>query len=217
MIETVARECIANKVRLLNRAVTAIYDETLRPHGLKISQMSVLVGGAKPQNPPLEVPMTATHVLTHFAVSSRDYDGQAGKSPATAMPNSPRSRRALWGGRAMSGFAVLFLLFDASVKVLQLPIAVEATTQLGYSTNVLFWLGLLELACLAVYLVPRTAVLGAVLWTGYLGGAVATHVRVGNPLLSQAFFPVYVALFLWGGLWLRDERLRAVLPLRAPK
>ena len=117
----------------------------------------------------------------------------------------------------MSAFAVLFLLFDASVKVLQLPIAVEATTRLGYTTNVLVWLGLLELACLAVYLVPRTAVLGAVLWTGYLGGAVATHVRVGNPLLSQALFRVYVALLLWGGLWLRDERLRAVLPLSAPR
>jgi DoxX-like family len=161
--------------------------------------------------------MTATRVLTHFAVASRDDDGQAGRSPATVMPDSPRSRRALLGGRAISAFAVLFLLFDASVKVLQLPIAVEATTQLGYARNVLFWLGLLELACLALYLVPRTAVLGAVLWTGYLGGAVATHVRVGNPLLSQALFPVYVALLLWGGLWLCDERLRAVLPLRAPR
>src|SRR5262245_19466083 len=124
---------------------------------------------------------------------------------------------ALWAGRVMSGFAVLFLLFDAAVKVLQLPMAVEATTQLGYCANVLPWLGLIELACLAVYLVPRTAVLGAVLWTGYLGGAVATHVRVGNPLLSQALFPVYVALLLWGGLWLRDEGLRAVLPFRASK
>jgi hypothetical protein len=156
--------------------------------------------------------MTATH-LTH----ARDDDREAGKNPATAVPGSPRSRRALWGGRAMSAVAVLFLLFDAGVKVLQLPIAVEATTRLGYTTDVLFWLGLLELACLAVHLVPRTAVLGAVLWTGYLGGAVATHVRVGNPLLGEALFPVYVALLLWGGLWLRDERLRAVLPLRAPK
>ena len=133
---------------------------------------------------------------------------------AAAMPTSLRSRRALWGGWAMSGFAVLFLLFDATVKVLQLPMAAEATAQLGYSASVLLWLGLLELACLGVYLVPRTAVLGAVLWTGYLGGAVATHVRVGNPLLGYVLFPVYVALFLWGGLWLRDERLRAVLPLR---
>ena len=115
----------------------------------------------------------------------------------------------------MSGSAALFLLFDASVKVLRLPMAVEATTQLGYAPSVLLWLGLLELACLSAYLVPRTAVLGAVLWTGYLGGAVATHVRIGNPILTQGLFPVYVALLVWGGLWLRDERLRALLPIRA--
>jgi hypothetical protein len=146
--------------------------------------------------------MTATHVQTKFAA---------------AAPPVPRSRFALWGGRALSGFATLFLLFDASVKVLQLPMAVEATMQLGYPASVLIWLGLLQLACLVVYLIPRTAVLGAVLWTGYLGGAVATHVRVGNPLLGQVLFPVCVALLLWGGVWLRDERLRAVLPLRAPR
>src|SRR5262249_47834807 len=98
----------------------------------------------------MEVPVTATDVPTHFAVSNRDDYGQAGENHVTAMPTSPRSRRALWAGWAMSGFAVLFLLFDAIVKVLQLPIAVEATTQLGYSTNVVFWLGLLELACFAV-------------------------------------------------------------------
>ena len=161
--------------------------------------------------------MSTTHVLTHLAVSSRGSDGQPGKSAATAMRHSPRSRRALWAGRVLSGFAVLFLLFDASVKVLQLPMAVEATTQLGYPTSVILWLGLLELACLALYLLPRTAVLGAVTWTGYLGGAVATHVRVGNPLFGYVLFPVYVALFLWGGLWLRDERLSALLPLRTPK
>jgi hypothetical protein len=74
---------------------------------------------------------------------------------------------------------------------------------------------MLQLACLVLYLVPRTSVLGAVLWTGYLGGAVATHVRVGNPLLSHTLFPIYVAALLWGGLWLRDQRVRSVLPLRA--
>ncbi len=96
------------------------------------------------------------------------------------------SRKTLWAGRVMSGFAVLFLLVDATVKVLELPPALEATTQLGYPASVVFGLGVLQLACLVVYLVPRTSVLGAVLWTGYLGGAVATHVRVGNPLFSHA-------------------------------
>ncbi|HSV08516.1 MAG TPA: DoxX family protein [Candidatus Binatus sp.] len=127
------------------------------------------------------------------------------------------STEALWAGRVMSGLAVLFLLVDAAFKVLELPAAVEGTAQLGYPASVIFRLGLLELACLVVYLVPRTAVLGAVLWTGYLGGAVATHVRVGNPLLSHTLFPLYVATFLWAGLWLRDEQLRSVLPVRASR
>ena len=131
----------------------------------------------------------------------------------TSIP-SPRSRKTLWVGRAMSVFAVLFLLVDATFKVLVLPAAVEATTQLGYPAGTIFPLGLLQIALLIIYLVPRTSVLGAVLWTGYLGGAVATHVRVGDPLFSHTLFPIYVALFLWAGLWLRDERLRSVLPMR---
>jgi len=123
----------------------------------------------------------------------------------------------MWTGWIMSGAAALFLLFDATVKVLELPVAMEGTSQLGYPASVVFGLGLLQLACLVVYLVPRTSVLGAVLWTGYLGGAVATHVRVGNPLFSHVLFPIYVAVLLWGGLWLRDEQLRAVLPVRTAK
>jgi hypothetical protein len=89
--------------------------------------------------------------------------------------------------------------------------------ELGYPESAVFWLGIVELLCLAVYLVPRTAVSGAALWTGYLGGAVASQVRVGNPLFSHTLFPVYVAALLWAGLWLRDERLRALLPVRATK
>ncbi|MFY0571117.1 DoxX family protein [Archangium lansingense] len=133
------------------------------------------------------------------------------------MPGSPTSKTALWTGRILSGLAVLFLLFDATIKVLAHPEAVQTTAQLGYPATVVFGLGLVQLVCLAVYLIPRTSVLGAVLWTGYLGGAIATHVRVGNPLFSHVLFPTYVAAFLWLGLWLRDERLRAVLPFRATK
>src|SRR5207249_3667915 len=94
--------------------------------------------------------------------------------------------KAVWTGRVLSGLAVLFLLFDAGVKVLQHPMAVQGTAELGYPQSVVVGLGIVQLVCLAVYLVPRTSVLGAVLWTGYLGGAVATHVRVGNPLFSHA-------------------------------
>jgi hypothetical protein len=125
------------------------------------------------------------------------------------------SRAALWTGRVLSAIAVLFLGMDATLKLLVLAPAVKGTTELGYDAGVLFPLGLLQLACLALYLVPRTAPLGALLWTGYLGGAVATHVRVGNPLFSHILFPVYVATFLWLGLWLRDARLRTIFPFRA--
>jgi hypothetical protein len=105
---------------------------------------------------------------------------------------------------------VLFLAFDAAMKLLQVPMAVEGTIQLGYPASSLLVIGLIQVVCLAVYLVPRTAILGAVLWTGYLGGAIATHLRVGNPLFTHMLFPIYVAALLWGGLWLRDRRLRGV-------
>ncbi|HEX8253325.1 MAG TPA: DoxX family protein [Thermoanaerobaculia bacterium] len=122
------------------------------------------------------------------------------------------SRKALLTGRVLSGLAVLFLLFDAIGKLLQPAAAVEGTTQLGWSADVLVPLGIIQFVCLFLYLLPRTSFLGAVLWTGYLGGAIATHVRVDNPLFSHVLFPVYVAALLWGGLWLRDRRVRALLP-----
>ena len=123
-------------------------------------------------------------------------------------------KRDLWIGRVLSGLAVLFLTFDAALKLLRLPMAIEGTSQLGYPAGVVLPLGLVQVVCLVLYVVPRTSVLGAVLWTGYLGGAIATHVRLGNPLFTHVLFPVYVALLLWGGLWFRDGRLRALLPLR---
>lgn len=123
------------------------------------------------------------------------------------------SRKQIIAGRVLSTLAVLFLLFDAVGKLLR-PVAVlEGTTQLGWPASVILPLGIIQLVCLILYLVPRTSVLGAILWTGYLGGAVATHVRIGNPLFSHILFPTYVAALLWGGLWLRDRRLRALLPI----
>ena len=120
------------------------------------------------------------------------------------------SNKAIWTGRILSGLAVLFLAFDISLKLLQVPMAVEGTTQLGYPASSLFGIGVLQLICLIVYLIPRTAIIGAILWTGYLGGAIATHVRVGNPLFTHILFPIYVAAFLWAGLWLRDRRVGAL-------
>ena len=134
------------------------------------------------------------------------------RAEQATSPSGSVSRRALWAGRIMSGFAVLFLGFDATMKLLLVAEAVQGTEQLGWPVSVIRPLGIVQAVCLLAYLWPPSAVLGAVLWTGYLGGAIATHVRVGDPLFSHVLFPVYVALFLWGGLWLRDRRVRALLP-----
>ena len=116
-----------------------------------------------------------------------------------------------WAGRLVGGIAVLFLTFDSLIKVLAAAPAVESTTQLGYPAAAVVPIGIIELACLVVYLIPRTSIIGAVLLTGYLGGAIATHVRVGNPLLSHTLFPIYVAVLVWGGLFLLDGRVRLLI------
>jgi hypothetical protein len=140
-------------------------------------------------------------------------DQQYTRADAAQKGPDAISRGALWTGRVLSGLAMLFLAFDATMKVLQLDAAVKGTTELGYPASVILPLGIVQLACLALYAIPRTSILGAVLWTGYLGGAIATHVRIGNPLFTYILFPVYVAFLLWGGLWLRDRRLQALLPI----
>jgi hypothetical protein len=126
---------------------------------------------------------------------------------------SPKTR---WLGRILSALAILFLLFDTIIKLLQLPLAVDGTTQLGYPASAVFTIGAIELVCLALYAIPQTAVFGAILFTGYLGGAIATHVRLGNPLFTHVLFPIYVAALLWGGLYARDALLRTLIPLRRP-
>lgn len=126
---------------------------------------------------------------------------------------APVSMTRIWIGRFLSGLAALFLIFDGAIKVLQLTPAVESSAQFGYDAGVTLALGLLELACLAVYLLPRTAPLGAILLTGYLGGAVATHVRLGSPPFS-VIFPVMLGVLLWGGLALRERRLRVLVGLQ---
>jgi hypothetical protein len=132
---------------------------------------------------------------------------------ATYLSGAAITRRAskkILAGRILTGFVTLFLAFDLSMKVFLVQQAVDATSQLGYKTSVLPVLGILQLILLALYLVPRTAILGAVLWTGYLGGAIATHVRAGSPLF-ETVFPIIVAAMLWGGLWLRDSRIGLLL------
>jgi len=127
----------------------------------------------------------------------------------------PVSRRRLWTGRILSCLAVLFLLFDSVIKLTRIAPVRESFERLGYHPSVAVGIGLLELACLTLYVIPRTSVLGAILLTGFLGGATATHVRVGDPLMSHVLFPTYVGVLVWGGLFLRDARLRALVPLRS--
>ena len=131
--------------------------------------------------------------------------------------NPTGGKKRLVAAFILTGFSGLFLIFDTVMKLLQLAPAVQGTAQLGYPAGSVFWIGLIELLCLVLYLVPGTAVLGALLLTGYLGGAIATHVRVGSPLLSHTLFPIYVAVLVWGGLYLREPRLRALLPWRRPE
>lgn len=124
------------------------------------------------------------------------------------------AKKNLVAGYILTGLVALFLTFDTVIKVLRLAPAIQGTTDLGYPADTVLWIGMIELVCVGLYLVPRTSVLGALLLTGYLGGAIATHVRVGSPLMSHTLFPIYVALVLWGGLYLRETRLRALVPFR---
>ena len=130
-----------------------------------------------------------------------------------AAPTVPVSKKRLWAGRIMSVLPALFLLVDGAMKLVKPEVVVKATVELGYGEAVILPLGVVLLACTILYLIPRTAVLGAILLTGYLGGAVATHVRAGQGQF-EILFPVVVGALLWGGLVLRDDRLRTLLPLR---
>ena len=120
----------------------------------------------------------------------------------------------LWVARIMWGIALVFMLFDTGIKLMRESHAVEGTVQLGYPESTVQLLGIIEAVCLVLYLIPRTSILGMVLLTGYFGGAVATHVRLENPLFSHVLFSVYIALMMWGSLYLREPRLQELLPFR---
>ena len=135
------------------------------------------------------------------------------------MPiNEPApSSAALWTGRVMSAIVILFLIFDAVIKLIPIAPVIDSMAELGYpATSVIARsLGVITLACALLYAWPRSAVLGAILMTGLLGGAIATHLRVGSPVFTHLLFGVYLGLLAWGGLFLRDPRLRAMIPLRS--
>jgi hypothetical protein len=140
---------------------------------------------------------------------------QSGQFPGHTPPEgSSKTMRRV--GYALSALPVLFLLMDIAMKLLALPIVLETSVQLGYPGTpfMAHTLGVILLMCTALYVYPRTSILGAVLLTGFLGGAIATHVRVGSPLFTHTLFGVYLGALLWGGLRLRDARLRSLFPWR---
>jgi DoxX-like family len=124
------------------------------------------------------------------------------------------SKKKLWAGRIISGLAVLFLLFDGVAKVMKVAPVLEASARLGFSQNLVVGIGTVLLACVVVYVIPRTSILGAILLTGYLGGAVATQLRAGSPLF-ETLFPIIFGVLVWAGIFLRDNRLRTFVPLRS--
>jgi hypothetical protein len=119
-----------------------------------------------------------------------------------------------WTGWTLTGLFVAFMLMDVAIKWLRLPIVDESMVALGFQPGVGFWIGVLETILLILYVVPRTSVLGAILFMAVFGGAIAAHLRNGDPLLSHDLFGVYLGAIMWGGLWLRDPALRAVFPVR---
>ena len=138
---------------------------------------------------------------------------------ATLAPSAADAAPAtVWIGRVLTGLFALFML-GASIapKLLGMPVAAETITALGWSADYVLMIGIFELSFVALYLYPRTSVLGAVLMTALLGGAMATHIRVGSPLFSHILFSIYLALFMWGGLWLRSPALRALFPILSTK
>jgi len=133
------------------------------------------------------------------------------KSMQSAAQTASVSKKKLWAGRILSALPVLLLLFSGVMKLMKPAAVVQGFAHFGYPESLALSIGILELACAVVYVIPRTSVLGAILMTAYLGGATATHVRIGDP---SFFIPVILGVLVWGGLFLRDDRLRALIPLR---
>lgn len=134
----------------------------------------------------------------------------------TIVEKPPVSKPELWLGRILSGLVILFLLFDGAIKLVPWPVVTETMDRIGYgsSETLARSLGIVTIVCTILYAIPPTSILGAILLTGYLGGAMASHLRIGSPLFSHILFGFYLGLMVWGGLWLRDKSLRASIPFR---
>ena len=135
---------------------------------------------------------------------------------STIAETAAVSRTMLWLGRVLSGLVIVFLLFDGAIKLVPWPVVTETMDRIGYgsSESLARTLGVITVACTVLYAIPPTSILGAILLTGYLGGAMASHVRIGSPLFIHTLFGLYLGLMVWGGLWLRDGSLRDLIPWR---
>jgi hypothetical protein len=135
---------------------------------------------------------------------------------STTSQTAPLPGATIWTGRVLSGIVILFMIFDASMKLIPLAVVTESMAELGYtpSAGLARGLAIVILVCTALYAFPRTALLGAILLTGYLGGAIASHLRIGSPLFSHILFGLYLGLMVWGGLYLRDRQIRVLIPFR---
>ena len=145
-------------------------------------------------------------------MSTTTYNAEISRPNAISKTDAI-SKGRLWSARSIIGLVVLFMLFDGFIHLINIAPVKEGFADLGYPANISVTLGIIELIAAALVLIPRTSIIGAILLTGYFGGAIATHVRVENPLFSHILFPVYLGVLLWGGLALRDSRLRGLLPL----
>ena len=134
----------------------------------------------------------------------------------TITETAPVSKTARRTGRVLSGLVIVFMLFDGAIKLVPWPIVTETMEKIGYgsSESLARTLGAVTVACTVLYAIPPTSIVGAILLTGYLGGAMASHVRIGSPLFTHTLFGLYLGLMVWGGLWLRDRDLRALIPFR---
>src|ERR1700730_16158183 len=135
---------------------------------------------------------------------------------STMAEAAPVSRPALWLGRVLSGLVIVFMLFDGAIKLVPWPVVTETMDRIGYgsSETLARTLGVITMACTLLYAIPPTSIVGAILLTGYLGGAMASHLRIGSPLFTHTLFGFYLGLMVWGGLWLRDRGLRGLIPYR---
>ena len=124
--------------------------------------------------------------------------------------------RLLWGGGIMSGLVIAFMLLDGGMKLVPLDVVISTSKQMGISGDLARPLGAIGLVCTLLYAIPRTSVIGAILLTSYLGSAIASHLRLGDPIFTQTLFGFYLGLLVWGGLYLRDNRLRGLISLREP-